>query len=56
MLPPNKPGCLSRTINTHIGVPLVEQVMGMQAAHHPFVAIQEVLAVGVQFLKRLLIA
>ena len=51
MLPPNKPGCLSRTINTHIGVPLVEQMMGMQAAHHPFVAIQEVLAVGVQFLE-----
>ncbi|MNT95785.1 hypothetical protein D3C72_2377320 [compost metagenome] len=51
MLPPFNPGVLCRTINAHIGIPLAKQVVGMQTTHDALVAIQQVLAIGIQFLE-----
>src|SRR5690606_32196056 len=51
MLPPNSPGCLGRTVNAHIGMPLAEQVVSMQTTHHAAIAIQQVLAIGVEMLE-----
>ncbi len=51
MLPPYNPGTLCRAINAHIGMPLAQQVMGVQATHHALIAIQQVLAVLIQFLE-----
>src|SRR5690606_8092372 len=51
MLPPFNPGDLCRTINAHIGMPLAQQVMGMQATHDAVVAIPQELAVLIQFLE-----
>ena len=55
MLPPNSPGCFTdasgRTIDANIYMPLAQQMVSMQAAHDTFVAIQQVLAVFIQFLE-----
>ena len=51
ILPPLSPGVLCRTINAHIGMSLAQQVMGMQTTHHALVAIQQVLARGIQRLE-----
>ena len=51
MLPPFNPGVLCRTINAHIGMPLAQQVMGMQTAHDALIAIQQVLPRVIQLFK-----